>query len=125
MEDRTINIILLSKRSGTLKNVKKAIAQYMSEECCCPIEVYTDKILFTIVEDAVFDFLYHVSRKRDYISFFRKIIEADCDTMLDRMLLAMGMIQVAEEVNGEFRYINGWHDTDFTKKLDTNKWTIK
>jgi hypothetical protein len=97
----------------------------MSEECRCPIEVYTDKILFTIVEGAVFDFLHHVSRKCDYISFFREIIEADCDTMLDRMLLAMGMIQVAEEVNGEFRYINGWHDTDFTKKLDANKWVIK
>ena len=90
MEDRTINIIMLSKRSGNFRNVKKAIAQ-----------------------------------KCDYISFFREIIEADCDTMLDRMLLAMGMIQVAEEVNGEFRYINGWHDTDFTKKLDANKWVIK
>ena len=97
----------------------------MSEECDSPVEVYTDRILFSIVENAMFDFLHNASRKCDYIAFIREIVEADCDKMLDRLLLAMGMMQVAEKVNGKYQYINGWHDTDFTKKLDADEWTMK
>lgn len=125
MQDRTVNIILISKRFGSFDHVKKAIAQYMSEECCCPVEVYTDRILFSIVENAMFDFLHHASRKCDCIAFIREIVESDYEKMLDRLLWAMCAMQVAENVNGEYKYINGWHDTDFTKKLDADKWTMK
>lgn len=125
MQDRTVNIILIAKRFGKFDNIKKAIATYMSEECCCPIEVYTERLLFNIVEDAMFDFFHHASRRCDYIAFVREIVEADCEKMLERILIAMGMIQVAEEVSGAFQYINGWHDTDFTKKIDNNEWVMK
>ena len=52
LEDRTCNIILLCKRFREPNNVKKALAQYMSEECQCEIETYTQPILYSILRTA-------------------------------------------------------------------------
>ncbi len=37
--------------------------------------------------------------------------------------MALGMVQVAERVGGYIQYIDGWHDTELTKKIDSGSWT--
>ncbi len=54
MEDRTVNIIMLTKRCCGLEQTKKAIARYMSEECNCPVSTYTESILYIICKTAYF-----------------------------------------------------------------------
>ena len=125
MSDRSVNITLITKRFDTFKEIKQAIAQYMSEECLCPISAYTDSILFSIVEDIMFDFFHRTSEKHHIISFTRTIIESDCEIMLNKMLLELSLIRVADVNDGKVKYINCWHDTDFTKKLDANEWIMK
>ena len=124
LEDRTVNIILLTKRFG-MDDVKKAIAQYMSEECGYPIEVYSDSILYDVVKTVMYDILRCSSNVSYTIAFVREMIETHQSTMLDRILYSMAMMQVAERKDGELAYINGWHDTEFSKKLDADAWTIK
>lgn len=125
LEDRTVNIILLAKRFGEPKNVKKAIAQYMSEECLCPIERYTDNIIFGIVRNATYDFLHHASRRRDAVAFVRELTDCRYEKMVDNMIVALAMIQVYDKDGWEYKTMNGWHETDFTKKLDSDEWNLK
>jgi len=126
MEDRTINIILITKRFGEPNNVKKAIAKYMSEECNCPIEIYTDDILISILRNAMYDFLHNASRKQDIIAFIRWIIDECCsyDKMIDRIIIAMSMIQVCEKQDWSYVELHGWHETAFTRKLDNEEWGL-
>ena len=126
MEDRTINIILITKRFGKPNNVKKAIAKYMSEECNCPIEVYTDSILMSVLKEAMYDFLHNASRKQDMIAFIRWIIDEcrDYYKMIDRIIIAMSMIQVCEKQDWDYVELHGWHETEFTRKLDNEEWSL-
>lgn len=126
MEDRTINIILITKRFGEPSNIKKAIAKYMSEECDCPIEIYTDDVLISILRNAMFDFLHNASRKQDIIAFIREIVDGHqgYDKMIDRIIIAMAMIQVLEKDEWEYKHLHGWHETEFTKRLDNEEWHL-
>ena len=123
MEDRTVNIILITKRFGGVQNMKEHIAKYMSEECVCDIKVYTEPVLFSIVKCAFFDYLCSASPRRAVICM-REFFDAHhYEKDLDRMLMALGMVQVAERVGGYLQYIDGWHDTELTKKIDSGSWT--
>ena len=125
LEDRTVNIILLAKRFGEPENVKKAIAQYMSEECLCPIDTYTDNIILGIVRNATYDFLHHASRRQDTVAFVRALTDCRYEKMVDNMIVALAMIQVCDKDGWEYKTLNGWHETDFTKKLDSDEWKLK
>ena len=122
MEDRTVNIILITKRFGGMENIKHHIAKYMSEECDCPIETYTDSLIYGIIKVAFFDYLRNASHTRA-ISCIREFIDTRMDKDVDRMIMALGMVQVAETIDGLYQYIDGWHDTTFTKMVDNGEWS--
>lgn len=130
MQDRTVNIILIAKRFGEIQDIKERIAKYMSEECDTPVETYTDGILYSIVRQAFFDYLWSASKERA-IACIWNFIEKPLGKDLDRMLFAMCGIQVAEKVEDAFKglngdlyhYIDSWHDTEFTQRLDKGEWT--
>ena len=122
MEDRTVNIILITKRFGGVENIKQHIAKYMSEECDCPIETYTESLLNGIVRVAFFDYLINASHSRA-ISCMREFLDTHMDKDIDRMIMALCMVQVAETVNYSYQYIDGWHDTTFTKMVDNGEWS--
>ena len=131
MQDRTVNIILITKRFTRIQDVKEHIAKYMSEECDTPIETYTDRILCSIVRQAFFDYLWSASKERVITCIREFIEESRSEKDLDRMLSAMCHIQVAEKIEDAFKsgngdlyhYIDGWHDTEFTQRLDKGEWT--
>ena len=55
MTQRTCNIIRICKHTG--KDKLSQIAQYMSDECCCPIEVYTNGVINRIMLHAMCDYI--------------------------------------------------------------------
>lgn len=116
MEDRTINIIMITKRVYGMEDIKKAIAQYMSEECLCPKSVYTDFIIYSIVKEAFLDYLHSASHIRS-VAIVRELLEAPYPDDLDRMLAVLGKVQVSEQISGHWQYIDGWHDTSFSTML--------
>lgn len=124
LQDRSANIILITKRFGKPDNVKKAIAKYMSEECRCPVELYTDDVLYRIVKETVYDFIHHATRRSDVSSFFTYFLDSMYDKILDRMIIGLAMIQVCMKDGWEYKDINGWHETEFTRKLDSGEWKL-
>lgn len=118
LSDRTVDIIMITKRVPVNK-MKQTIAKYMSDTCGCPISVYTDDLIYSVVKNAFFDFLYH-AEKPSVMALVRNFFEcfgAGDDDCL-KMLIALGMTQIAErDENGQLHYINGFHNTDtkFTK----------
>lgn len=121
MDDRTVNIMLIAKRCGSIESMKHNIARYMSEECACPIEVYNDRVLHSIVKNAFLDFCRSAATIHA-VSTIRSFLELD-GSDLDRMILSLGLAQVASsDGSGSVFYINGWHDTEFTEKVDKGEW---
>jgi len=121
LEDRTVNIMLITKRFGGVNNIKEHIAKYMSEECWCPIEVYTDSVLYDIVKTAFLDYIRNTTSNMAAASV-REFLEKDGQD-LERMILTLGLAQVAERKGEAWYYINGYHDTKFTEKLESGQWT--
>ena len=131
MEDRTINIIMITKRFGDVVSVREHIAKYMSEECKYPIDGYTEGILYGIVYNAFFDYLYSSSKERAVTCMRAFIDEYRSKSDMDRMISALSKIQVAEKMkdcyrigNGDiYHYLDGWHDTKLTAKIEAGEWT--
>lgn len=115
LDDRTCNIIFLCKKFSYVDKVKIAIAEYMSEECCCDIAEYTEDVIYNILGAAVYDFLYHAN-KHSIISFTYNFINAHYTKFIDCMIVALSMVQVREQREYEYVDINGWHKTDFIRE---------
>lgn len=117
--DRTINIMMIAK-CFPINQMKSEIAKYMSEECNCPIECYTDDVIYSIVKTAFIDWLDCCDRPRMHgliNAYFDRIEKYSDET--ERMLIALGLSQVAEMgIDGTPHNICGFHETDFTRKLD-------
>ena len=115
MEDRTINIIFIAKRHGKLDNIKAHIKQYLSDECACPIELYTDPVLFDMVKTAFLDYLRHASINRA-VSCVRDYFDARYHTEIDRLLVALASVRVqAPDENGKYHFIDTFRNTEFAK----------
>lgn len=125
MEDRNINIIFLIKQLWNINEAKMAIIKYMSEECNCPEEVYTDYVLEEIIRNVAYDFLTHTTRKNDSINFAFALMKNRYDKMPDNIIRALSYIQVRLNDNGNLSYINGWRETEFIKNFDIEKWIQK
>ena len=119
LQDRTVNIMMIAKRFP-ISRMKSEIARYMSEECGTPTECYTDGILCTIVRHAFFDWLQCSDKSRTMaaIRCYFECVDEGHPTM-ECMLIALGLSQVAEiKEDGQHYYICGFHDTEFSRKLD-------
>lgn len=119
LQDRTVNIMMIAKRFP-ISRMKSEIARYMSEECGTPVECYTDTILYSIIKNAFFDWLQCGDKERTMAAihrYFECVDEGHSTT--ECMLIALGSSQVAEITeDGQRYYICGFHDTDFSRKLD-------
>ena len=114
MTKRTANIIWISKGHHPYGNVtlKQAVAQYMSEECDCPIEAYTDRILLSIVWEAFMDFMSTCTNPR-YFMYSIKEAKYWCDYSprdgvddTQAILIAFQLCRVRDDEG----YVNGFSD---------------
>ena len=114
MNERTANIIWICKGHHHYGEVslKRAIALYMSEECACPVVVYTDKVLLSIVWEAFMDFMTVCTNPRDFM-YSVKEAKYWCDWTpregvddTQAILVAFRRCQVRDDKG----YVNGFSD---------------
>lgn len=111
MTQRTCNIIRACK--GTLypeiENRIDRVKAYMSEECDCPIEHYTDNIIESIIINAVYDYIDTCDRPSTFLRLINDCIERDLN-MVEKICIAFTLVQVKRS-DGE--YINGFKEEFF------------
>ena len=124
MNERTANIIWVCKGHHPYGNVtlKQAVAQYMSEECGCPIEVYNDRVLLSIVWEAFMDFMTVCTNPR-YFMYSVKEAKYWCDWTpregvddTQAILIAFQLCRVRDDEG----YVNGF-DGELIRYLE-EKW---
>lgn len=107
MTQRTCNIIRACK--GTLypeiENKIDRVRTYMSEECDCPVEAYTDKATENIVVYAMYDYIDTCDKPS---TFLRLMKDANCVaedlTLTERICTAFSLVKVRNERG----YVNGF-----------------
>ena len=112
MTQRTFNIIRACK--GTLypeiESKIDRVRTYMSEECGCPIEAYTDVEMENIVVNAMYDYIDTCDRPSVFLRQVRECMVKDL-TLTERICIAFSLTRVR---NSEGEYINGFK-VDFFK----------
>ena len=123
MEDRTVNIIMISKRYYWTEEFD-GIADYMSRECCVKKNIYTPEMIEEIIKHAFLDYIRcaHASRVITLMNnFFDPLFKDKGDG--HRMMRAFGLAQVAEhnDATGTWHYIDGFHHTEYMDILETER----
>lgn len=107
MTERTRNIIFACKGKfyPEIANPIDRVKTYMSEECACPIEEYTDDVIESILFEAIYDYIDVCDRPSIFIRQIRECVNKDLN-LLERICVAFYMIQVRK--NG--KCINGFKE---------------
>lgn len=114
METRTAEIVMLCKGKhefGEHLTKREAIAQYMSDRCDCPREVYSDDVINDVLRTAALDYIDSIENTKPS-GFINEIIRAydirrymkKDSSWYDAIMDAFTTARV--KMNG--RYINGF-----------------
>lgn len=116
MNQRTCDIIMICKSDiENEPNIRlDKIKQYMSRECCIPIEYYTQSMTEGIMFDAVCNYIDTCDKPSLFLKELRNVKRWINKSMAEIIVVAFSFVQVKEvdEDVGEIRCING-----FTKEL--------
>lgn len=106
MTQRTFNIIRDCKGAlyPEIENQIDRVRKYMSEECDCPIEVYTDEATENIVVNAMYDYIDTCDRPSTFLRQVRECMVKDL-TLTERICIAFSLTRVR---NAEGKFINGF-----------------
>ena len=108
MTERTFNIIRACK--GTLypeiKSKIDRVKTYMSVECDCPIEAYTDGVMEDIIVEAMYDYIDTCDKPSIFLREIRDYIDKKA-TLTQRICDAFSVTRVR---NSDGKYINGFAD---------------
>lgn len=111
MEQRTCNIIMCCKGhcnlDGSGNTSLESIAAYMSHECGCPKEDYKGRLMESILEEALFDYLNSANRPG---SDLRRLFHpyALHDPSLSERICIMFQLVTVRDSSGQ--YTNGFTD---------------
>lgn len=116
MTQRTCNIIMACKScsdESTDTQLDK-VKQYMSKECDCPIEHYTQGIMDDIMFEAMCDYIDTCDRPSFFLRELKNVKKWVDKSIAEIIAIAFDLIQIKEidENIGEIKYING-----FTEEL--------
>lgn len=111
MEQRTCNIIMCCKGhcqlEGAGETPMEAIAAYMSHECACPKEDYKGRLMESILEEALFDYLNSANKPGfDLRCLFHQY--ALSDPSLSERICTMFQLVTVRSNSGQ--YTNGFTD---------------
>lgn len=111
MEQRTCNIIMCCKGHCNLPGADDTpmgdIAAYMSHECVCPKEDYKGRLMESILEEALFDYLNSVNKPGfDLRRLFHQY--ALRDPSLPERICTMFQLVTVRDNSGQ--YTNGFTD---------------
>ena len=112
MTQRTCNIIMAckSRKSGEECEFIDKVKQYMSKECDCPIEHYTQGIMDDIMFEAMCDYIDTCDRPSVFLRNLRQLNRwFDNKCVAERIAIAFDLVHIRhKDNNGEFKYINGF-----------------
>ena len=110
MTQRTCNIIRACKGSihSEIDDRLERVKIYMSEECSCPKECYTDGELESILMDAVYDYIDTCDRPSTFLRLVNECIAKDI-SRIQRICIAFTLVKVK---NAD-KYINGFKEEFF------------
>ena len=118
MEQRTCNIIMCCKKNTEIDPGKnppfmdrstmyRNVAAYMSRECACAMDDYTEELMGSILKEALFDYLDTADRPgSDLRNLFNQYNFTE-PTMSDRIINMFQLVRVKEEG----KPVNGFTDT--------------
>ena len=106
MTQRTCNIIRACKGSlyPEIENKIDRVRTYMSKECDCPIEAYTDEEAENIIVEAMYDYIDTCDRPSSFLRQMRDCIIKDL-TLTERICTTFSLVRVRDEHG---RYVNGF-----------------
>lgn len=110
MTQRTCNIIRACKGSlySEIDNRIERVKAYMSEECLCEKECYTDEIMESIMIEAVYDYIDTCDRPSSFLRQIRECVAKNI-SLTQKICIAFTLVQVRRD--GE--YINGFKEEFF------------
>ena len=113
MTERTVRIILACKGMiySDNEDIIDRVRSYMSEECMCPKEYYTEEVLTRIVLNAVYDYIDTCDRPSTFLRLMDGCAMSAIRhvSLLERICYAFEIVQV----QGNGKYINGFKEADF------------
>lgn len=110
MTQRTCNIIRACKGSlyPEIEDRIERVKTYMSEECLCAKEYYTDEEMESIMMDAVYDYIDTCNRPSTFIRLMKDCIAKDIN-LIERICIAFTLVKV----KNDDEYINGFKEEFF------------
>lgn len=107
MEQRTCNVIMCCKGhcvpagSDVPLPPEEAVAAYMSVECACPVEIYTEGVLLSILKEALFDYLDGADKpSADLREFFRELLVRK-PSLSQRIISTFALVRVRDPETGK------------------------
>jgi hypothetical protein len=85
------------------------VKEYMSDECCCDKECYTDELMESIMVNAMYDYIDTCDKPSTFLRLIVKCIERDL-SLMEKICVAFTLTQVKRS-DGE--YINGFKEEFF------------
>ena len=110
MTQRTCNIIRACKGSlyPEIESRIERVKAYMSKECLCEKEWYTDEEMENIMVDAVYDYIDTCDRPSTFLRLMRDCIAKDVN-LTQRICIAFTLVKV----KNDDKYINGFKEEFF------------
>lgn len=118
MTQRTCNIILACKGKlyGDTIGMPTRVAKYMSEECACDIEAYTEDVLEGIMLTALYDYVDSCDRPSGVLhDIFQPNIKYS--SLTAQICSALALVRVR---NNDGSYVNGFKEEYIANAVKTN-----
>lgn len=106
MTQRTFNIIRACKHPrDNMERLVDSVKQYMSEECDCPLEHYTDNRMNGIMFEAMCDYIDTCDKPSVFLRQIENIYDKEKYNYAELIAIAFQLVQVKDN---ERQYINGF-----------------
>ena len=102
MTERTFNIIMACKNANRY-NVCDSVKEYMSQECDCEIEVYSEVTLARIMLEAMYDYLDSCDKPSVFMREFNDIYYLEQLSTAEHIARTFSLVQVRDDgvpING-------------------------
>lgn len=114
MEQRTCNIIMTCKGNcgyaAMADTLVDAVKIYLGKECAYPWEKYSERMIESILLEALYDFMNTATRPGYELRQLFYQYPTHNPTLSERICTMFQLTQVKKKSNGVYQYMNGFTD---------------
>ena len=114
MEQRTCNIIMTCKGNcgyaAMADTLVDAVKIYLGKECDYPWEMYSERMIESILLEALYDFMNTATRPGYELRQLFYQYPTHNPTLSERICTMFQLTQVKKKSNGVYQYMNGFTD---------------